>query len=63
MLAQCSTALVLFGAGDIIAQQAIEKQGRNHDVNFLIDFAGLTDIMPRLRQFIRTARLSFYGGE
>jgi len=29
--AQCATAAVLFGTGDIIAQQAIEKRGKNHD--------------------------------
>ncbi|KAI6104971.1 hypothetical protein EDD16DRAFT_244026 [Pisolithus croceorrhizus] len=43
MLAQSATAAVLFGAGDIIAQQAIEQRGKNHD-------------------FLRTARLTFYGG-
>ncbi|KDQ49595.1 hypothetical protein JAAARDRAFT_638211 [Jaapia argillacea MUCL 33604] len=43
MLAQCATAAVLFGSGDIIAQQAFEKKGINHD-------------------WMRTARLSFYGG-
>ncbi|KAI6115034.1 hypothetical protein EDD17DRAFT_1777755 [Pisolithus thermaeus] len=43
MLAQPATAAVLFGAGDIIAQQAIEQRGKNHD-------------------FLRTARLTFYGG-
>ncbi|THH04331.1 hypothetical protein EW145_g5604 [Phellinidium pouzarii] len=31
MLTQSLTAGVLFGAGDVIAQQAIEKQGKNHD--------------------------------
>ncbi|KAG1729961.1 uncharacterized protein EDB91DRAFT_1252840 [Suillus paluster] len=43
MFAQSVTAAVLFGAGDVIAQQAIERQGKNHD-------------------FMRTARLTFYGG-
>ncbi|TFK48102.1 hypothetical protein OE88DRAFT_1665201 [Heliocybe sulcata] len=43
MMAQCATAAVLFGAGDVLAQQAIEKKGKEHD-------------------FMRTARLSFYGG-
>ncbi|KZT24302.1 hypothetical protein NEOLEDRAFT_1094514 [Neolentinus lepideus HHB14362 ss-1] len=43
MIAQCGTAAVLFGAGDVLAQQAIEKKGKDHD-------------------WIRTARLSFYGG-
>ncbi|KAH7909481.1 hypothetical protein BJ138DRAFT_1155141 [Hygrophoropsis aurantiaca] len=43
VLAQSATAAFLFGAGDVIAQQAIEKRGRNHD-------------------FMRTARLTFYGG-
>src|SRR6202041_306741 len=33
MIAQCGTAAVLFGAGDVIAQQAIEKKGlKGHDV-------------------------------
>ncbi|KAJ7726714.1 hypothetical protein DFH07DRAFT_852620 [Mycena maculata] len=31
MLAQCGTAAVLFGAGDIIAQQAVEGKGKEHD--------------------------------
>ncbi|KAI5985734.1 hypothetical protein EDD15DRAFT_2388216 [Pisolithus albus] len=43
ILAQSATAAVLFGAGDIIAQQAIEQRGKKHD-------------------FLRTARLTFYGG-
>ncbi|KAM0752553.1 hypothetical protein T439DRAFT_371376 [Meredithblackwellia eburnea MCA 4105] len=29
---QSATALVLFGAGDILSQQAIEKKGRDHDL-------------------------------
>ncbi|KAH9475697.1 Protein SYM1 [Psilocybe cubensis] len=31
MLTQCLTAGVLFGAGDLIAQQAVERKGRDHD--------------------------------
>ncbi|KIM37582.1 hypothetical protein M413DRAFT_448383 [Hebeloma cylindrosporum] len=31
MLTQCITAAVLFGAGDIVAQQAIEGKGKQHD--------------------------------
>ncbi|EJD04619.1 uncharacterized protein FOMMEDRAFT_107423 [Fomitiporia mediterranea MF3/22] len=31
MATQCATAAVLFGAGDVIAQQAIEGKGRDHD--------------------------------
>jgi len=32
MIAQCGTSAVLFGTGDMIAQQAIEKKGlKNHD--------------------------------
>ncbi|KAJ7083226.1 hypothetical protein C8R44DRAFT_652312 [Mycena epipterygia] len=31
MLTQCATAAVLFGAGDIIAQQAVERKGKEHD--------------------------------
>lgn len=34
MLAQSATAAFLFGAGDIIAQQAIEHEGKNHDVRY-----------------------------
>jgi protein Mpv17 len=33
MMTQCITAAVLFGAGDVIAQQAVEGKGRNHDVS------------------------------
>ncbi|KAI1791454.1 hypothetical protein LXA43DRAFT_1011645 [Ganoderma leucocontextum] len=43
MVTQCATAFTLFGAGDILAQQAFEKKGGNHD-------------------FVRTARVAFYGG-
>lgn len=32
MATQSVTAAVLFGAGDIVAQQAIEGKGKNHDV-------------------------------
>ncbi|KAJ7634461.1 hypothetical protein FB45DRAFT_468078 [Roridomyces roridus] len=31
MAAQCGTAALLFGAGDVIAQQAVERRGREHD--------------------------------
>ncbi|KAJ6601635.1 hypothetical protein B0H10DRAFT_361420 [Mycena sp. CBHHK59/15] len=31
MLTQCATAAVLFGAGDVIAQQAVERKGKEHD--------------------------------
>ncbi|KAM6488940.1 Mpv17 / PMP22 family domain containing protein [Amanita muscaria] len=31
LLVNCTTAMVLFGAGDIIAQQAVEKRGKDHD--------------------------------
>jgi len=43
LIVQSATAALLFGAGDIIAQQAIEQQGKNHD-------------------YMRTARLTLYGG-
>ena len=33
MITQCITAAVLFGAGDIVAQQAIEGKGKEHDVS------------------------------
>jgi hypothetical protein len=36
MVAQCGTAAVLFGTGDLIAQQGIEKKGlKRHDVRFI----------------------------
>ncbi|KAF8956425.1 hypothetical protein BDZ97DRAFT_1925524 [Flammula alnicola] len=31
MLTQCITAAVLFGAGDVVAQQGIEGKGKKHD--------------------------------
>lgn len=34
LLASCGTAAVLFGAGDVIAQQAVEKRGNKHDVSW-----------------------------
>ena len=33
MTTQCITAAVLFGTGDILAQQAFEGKGRKHDVS------------------------------
>ena len=33
MITQCATAGVLFGAGDIIAQQAVEGKGKDYDVS------------------------------
>jgi hypothetical protein len=33
MMTQCITAAVLFGAGDVLAQQAVEGKGRKHDVS------------------------------
>jgi hypothetical protein len=38
-LASCTTAAVLFGAGDVIAQQAIEGRGKQHDVLNLISIS------------------------
>ncbi|KAF7759844.1 hypothetical protein Agabi119p4_11539 [Agaricus bisporus var. burnettii] len=32
LVTQCATAAVLFGAGDLIAQQFVEKKGSNHDI-------------------------------
>ncbi|KAL6305752.1 hypothetical protein BKA93DRAFT_824853 [Sparassis latifolia] len=31
MLTQCATSAVLFGSGDVVAQQAFEQKGREHD--------------------------------
>jgi protein Mpv17 len=36
MLVQCITAAVMFGAGDVIAQQAVEGKGKKHDVSIII---------------------------
>ena len=44
MSTQCVTAAVLFGAGDIIAQQAIEKRGAEHDVCQQRDTAVYTEL-------------------
>lgn len=38
MAAQCGTAALLFGAGDIIAQQAVERKGKEHDVGLVRDY-------------------------
>ena len=73
MIAQCGTAAVLFGSGDLIAQQAIEKKGlKGHDVRALLSpflailwrssMEGML-IMTLESKWTRTARLSFYGGE
>lgn len=36
LLTQCATAAVLFGTGDVIAQQLVEKKGGSqHEVSFL----------------------------
>ncbi len=32
LVTQCATSVVLFGTGDVLAQQAFEKKGANHDV-------------------------------
>ncbi|KAJ2914847.1 hypothetical protein MD484_g5566, partial [Candolleomyces efflorescens] len=40
MLVQCITAAVMFGAGDVIAQQAVEGKGMKHDI--YLDQAVLT---------------------
>ena len=32
MMTQCITAAILFGTGDVIAQQVVEGKGRKHDV-------------------------------
>lgn len=36
MLSSCVTATTLFCCGDLIAQQAVEKKGKNHDVRLLL---------------------------
>ena len=34
MITQCVTAAVLFGMGDVVAQQVVEGKGKQHDVSF-----------------------------
>ncbi|PBK67144.1 hypothetical protein ARMSODRAFT_320443 [Armillaria solidipes] len=60
MLAQCGTTALLFGTGDIITQQLIEKKDlRRHDMrNPLSAHPSLL----KDTQFTRTVRLTFYGG-
>lgn len=36
MATQCIASAALFGAGDVIAQQAIDRKGFNHDVSIII---------------------------
>lgn len=48
MLTQSATAALLFGAGDIIAQQAIEHQGKNHDVRHFRPDLGELDASDQL---------------
>jgi hypothetical protein len=45
MIAQCATSAVLFGAGDIIAQQAVERKQAQHDVrSMLVSRSALADL-------------------
>jgi hypothetical protein len=39
MLTQCATAAVLFGTGDVVAQQIVEKKGKEHDVRKYIPYS------------------------
>ena len=39
MMTQCITAAVLFGTGDILAQQAVEGRGGKHDVSKVYNLA------------------------
>lgn len=58
-----SYTAVLFGAGDVIAQQAIEKKGRNHDVRAsLLCCRSRAHTARTPLKFMRTGRLAFYGG-
>lgn len=40
MAAGCATGGLLFGTGDIIAQQIIEKKGKDHDVSSILHVLG-----------------------
>ncbi|KAI0056889.1 hypothetical protein BV25DRAFT_1831774 [Artomyces pyxidatus] len=32
LAAQCGTSMLIFGAGDVLAQQAVERRGKKHDI-------------------------------
>jgi hypothetical protein len=71
MVTQCGTAAVLFGTGDMIAQQAIEKKRlKGHDVRsfspVLFLFGDSLDVGLIIMlgfKWARTGRLTLYGGE
>lgn len=42
MLTQCAASGVMFGIGDVLAQQAFEKKGRDHDVRVFLSLTCCT---------------------
>ncbi|KAJ3713462.1 hypothetical protein DFJ43DRAFT_1034272 [Lentinula guzmanii] len=65
MATQSTTSAIIFGTGDIIAQQVVDRKGfYNHDVSAISKsiarFGGRISCQ-RCVQFTRTARFVFYG--
>jgi hypothetical protein len=63
MMTQCITAAVLFGAGDVIAQQAVEGKGRKHDVSGVFSVYGFRVLQARGHLFyihIKAREFSFF---
>ncbi|TFY75678.1 hypothetical protein EWM64_g8335 [Hericium alpestre] len=61
-LVQSATALTLFGAGDVIAQQVIEKKGKNHDLARTVRlgfYGGVLFAPPITKWFQFLGRLKF----
>jgi len=62
MSTQMTSAAVLFGLGDVLAQQGVEQKGwRNHDVRQLC-FPLARSSFIIFFKLLRTSRLAFYGG-
>ncbi|KAJ8081848.1 Protein required for ethanol metabolism [Marasmius tenuissimus] len=63
MVTQCATAGFLFGAGDIIAQQAVERKGKDHDfmrTGRLVFYGGALfgPIMTKWYQFLNRIKFA-----
>jgi len=62
MMTQCITAAVLFGAGDVIAQQAFEGKGKKHDFTRtmrLVFYGGVLFAPPMTKWYQLLNRIKF----